>query len=666
MSYARACAAAKIHPTNYSSPSGKGAPGLIRRIPAMPASSKSRQLARRLRRSALLHRVQQVVVDAVLVALAFYGAFYLRFDNGIPSYYEDLMLTVLPFAVVGKVVVFALFGSYQKWWRYTDAHDFRRIVQAVVLSSLLLVGGTYVFNPTGLALPRGIAAFDFLLTLLLVAGLRFAVRTIVERPLRGYRLPKGREILIVGAGEGGQMVAREMLKNPELGDAPIGFVDDDPRKSGMRQLGLKVMGTTEELPNILDEAEPDEVIIAIPSAPGTLRERVVTACRSRDIPVRTLPTVFEMLRGGVNVVKQLREVQVEDILGRDPIVMQLDRVGAYLAGQVVMVTGAGGSIGGELCRQIARVRPRKIILVDHAEDNLFNIRRELDEDRHFGQVEAVLGDCKELPRMQEIFEQFKPDIVFHAAAYKHVQLMQENPVEAIRNNAIATRTVAELAGEFGVRRFVLVSTDKAVKPQTTMGASKALAEWAIESAQARHEGTTFVSVRFGNVLASSGSVVPIFRRQIAAGGPVTVTHPEMTRYFMTIPEAVQLIIRSGNLGRGGEIFVLEMGEPVKIIDLARNMISLAGLEPDVDVPIVVTAPAPGEKLHEDLFNPDERPQPTPAEKIVRAERPAMDPARVEEIFDEVERLITNGKPQALADLVKAAAGLTGDAVLELE
>lgn len=626
-----------------------------------------------MRRSVILHRVQQILVDAVLVAIAFYGAFLLRFDNGIPAHYKELLDTLLPWVIVGKVIVFAAFGSYSKWWRYTDAHDFRRIVEAVALSSLLLLTLVWLVKPVeitlangsaeALDLPRGIVALDFLLTLLLVAGSRFAVRAVIEKPTRGNRLPSGREILIVGAGEGGQMVAREMLKNPELGETPIGFVDDDPRKSGSRMSGLKVLGRTRDLPQILEEAEPDEVIVAIPSAPGTLREMVVSACRERNIPVRTLPTVFELLRGDVNLVKQLREVQVEDILGRDPIVMQLDRVGAYLAGGVVMVTGAGGSIGSELCRQIARVKPRKIILVDHAEDNLFNIRRELEEDRHFGNIEAVLGDCKELPRMQEIFEEFRPEIVFHAAAYKHVQLMQENPAEAIRNNAIATRTVAELAGQHGVRRFVLVSTDKAVSPKTTMGASKALAEWAIESAQARHEDTTFCAVRFGNVLGSSGSVVPIFRRQIAAGGPVTVTHPEMSRYFMTIPEAVQLIIRAGDLGRGGEVFVLEMGEPVKIIDLARNMITLAGLEPDVDIPIVVTAPSPGEKLHEELYNPDERPQPTAAEKIVRAESDNMDPARVDEIFDEVERLMINGRPQALADLVQAAAGLTSESAL---
>lgn len=635
----------------------------------MPASS----LTRGVRRSVYLHRAQQILTDAVLVSIAFYGAFWLVFnsaipmrydaDFGIPTRYEELFWSVLPFAVLGKLVIFALFGSYHKWWRYTDSHDFSRLIQAVVVSSVTLVIGVYLVQPNGIALPRSVAAFDFLLTMALVAGSRFVVRTIFEKPSRGYRLPKGRDVLIVGAGDGGQMVAREMLRNPELGEVPIGFIDDDPRKAGARMSGIKVLGRTKQLAKVLEETEPDEVIIAIPSAPGTLREQVVSACRERNIPVRTLPTVFELLRGDVNLVKQLREVQVEDILGRDPVIMQLDRMGAYLAGAVVMVTGAGGSIGSELCRQIARVRPRKIILVDHAEDNLWGIRRELEEDRHFGQVEAVLADCKELPRMQEIFESFKPEVVFHAAAYKHVQLVQENPGEAVRNNAIATRTVAELAGQHGARRFVLVSTDKAVRPQTTMGASKALAEWAVEAAQARHEDTTYCSVRFGNVLGSSGSVVPIFRRQIAAGGPVTVTHAEMSRYFMTIPEAVQLIIRSGDLGRGGEVFVLEMGEPVKIIDLARNMIRLAGLEPDVDIPVVVTAPSPGEKLSEELFNPDESPEPTSAEKIVRAGRESLDPARVEEIFDEVERLMVVGRPQALAELVQAAAGHSAESAL---
>ncbi|MGH2958337.1 MAG: nucleoside-diphosphate sugar epimerase/dehydratase, partial [Solirubrobacterales bacterium] len=294
------------------------------------------RLTRRMRRSVMLHRTQQILTDAALVSIAFFGAFWLVFNSsiparfgadGIPPRYEDLFWTVLPFAVVGKVAVFALFGSYSKWWRYTDSHDFRRLVQAVLLSSLLLVGGVYLVQPGGIALPRSVAAFDFLLTLLLIGGSRFLVRSVVEKPMRGHRLHTGREILIVGAGDGGQMVAREMLKNPELGEAPIGFIDDDPRKAGARMVGLKVLGRTKQLPQILEEAEPDEVIIAIPSAPGSLRENVVSACRERNIPVRTLPTVFELLRGDVNLVKQLREVQVEDILGRDPIIMQLDRMG---------------------------------------------------------------------------------------------------------------------------------------------------------------------------------------------------------------------------------------------------------------------------------------------------------------------------------------------------
>src|SRR5204863_4667368 len=349
-----------------------------------------------------------------------------------------------------------------------------------------------------------------------------------------------RGVLVVGAGDGGRLVLREILRNPELGLKPVGFVDDDPLKARLRVDGVKVLGTTSELGRILDEVEPDEVTIAIPSAPGILRANVVKACRERGIPVRTLPTVFELLQSGAAAVRQVRDVQVEDILGREPVRMELDRVGAYLNGEVVLVTGAGGSIGKELSRQIARVAPRRLILLDHAEDNLFAILRELEEDRHVHRhlLAAVLADCKEGERMREVFAEHRPTVVFHAAAYKHVGLMETNPVEAVRNNALATRVMARVAGDIGTKVFVLVSTDKAVSPATVMGASKALGEWAAEAANARYPDTAFSSVRFGNVLGSSGSVVPIFRRQIAAGGPVTVTDPEMTRFFMTLPEAV--------------------------------------------------------------------------------------------------------------------------------
>jgi FlaA1/EpsC-like NDP-sugar epimerase len=456
---------------------------------------------------------------------------------------------------------------------------------------------------------------------------------------------------------------RELARNPQLRMRPVGFIDDDPRKQGIKdEHGLKVLGTTseEDLARILDEVEPDEVVIAIPSAPGTLRARVVAACRRRGIPVRTMPTVFELLADGsgqLKVTRQLREVRVEDMLGREPVRMELERVGAYLANEVVMVTGAGGSIGSELCRQIARVNPRRLVLVDHAEDNLFEILRELEEDRHVRSAVPVLADCKEEERMREVLTEHHPAVVFHAAAYKHVTMMELNPVEAIRNNALATRLVAQIAGEIGVGTFVLVSTDKAVKPATVMGASKALAEWAVEAAAVRYRETRYATVRFGNVLGSSGSVVPIFRRQIAAGGPVTVTDPRMTRYFMTIPEAVQLVIRAGSLTeRSGEVYVLEMGDSIKIIDLAETMIRLSGLEPERDIAIEIVGARPGEKFHEDLFNPYERPQPTPVQRILRAQREPLDPQWTAQTFADINLLVLEGDAAALAEHVSKLSG----------
>ncbi len=611
--------------------------------------------------SVAIRRLGQVAADGCLVALAYYLAFVLRFDAGAPPRYEALLLDTVAFVVVIKVGIFASFGLYSKLWRFVDRADFESIVKAVVVSSFVLIGALFLLSPGAADPPRGVIALDFLLTLALIAGARFLVRAAVERPRGGPLVARAdREVLIVGAGNGGQQVALELRRNPQLSSAVIGYVDDDPRKQGMLISGHRVHGATADLPRILDDSEPDEVVIAIPSAPGILRQRVVTACRARGIPVRTLPTTFELLSRGPSLLAHVREVKVEDVLGREPVRVAVDHVGAYLRGRTVLVTGAGGSIGSELCRQIAHVKPRRLVLVDHGENNLFEIRRQLEEERHFGATAAVLADCKDATRMQELFEQERPSVVFHAAAYKHVPLMEENPVEAVRNNAIATRIVAAAAGQAGAERFVLVSTDKAVSPATVMGASKALAEWAIEAAQHRFRGTRYAAVRFGNVLGSSGSVVPIFRRQIAAGGPVTVTDPEMSRYFMTIPEAVQLIIRSGDLTTGGEVFVLEMGDPVKIVDLACNMIRLSGKEPDVDIAIEIVGRRPGEKIHEELFEPGERPQPTPAEKIVAAVRPRPDPEWVESAFARIEALIYSGDVSAL---VSAVAELSTDRAL---
>jgi FlaA1/EpsC-like NDP-sugar epimerase len=610
---------------------------------------------RRLNHPVYRNRVLQLVADGALVALAFYLAFRLRFlddPNGLPDRYQTLFAQSVGFVVIANLIVFAAFGLYQKWWRYVSGRDFLPIVRAVTVASAIVVIAFTVLQPFEYSLPRSVAVMDFLLTLMLVTGARLAVRLVVERPSRGARAPR-HEVLVIGAGSGGQMVVRELQLNPDLGATAIGFLDDDPRKRGMRMLGLKVLGSTKQIAKILDETAPDEVVIAIPSAPGTLRAKVVAACREREIRVRTLPTVFELLRGGVQLNKQLREVRVEDVLGRDPIVRELDRVGAYLRDRIVLVTGAGGSIGSELCRQIAQVKPRLLVMLDHAEDNLFQIDRELVEERHCTNVEAVLADCKEAGRMLETMQRFKPSVVFHAAAYKHVPLMEANPLEAVRNNAIATRITAEAAAASEVERFVLISTDKAVNPKTVMGASKAMAEWIVESAGRKHPGTRFASVRFGNVLASSGSVVPIFRGQIERGGPVTVTHPEMTRYFMTIPEAVQMVIRAGDIGAGkGEVFVLDMGEPVRIVDLAQNMIRLAGYEPEADIAIEFTKPRPGEKLHEELFGLAESGQPTAAKRIQRAVRETpLDPDWVETTLNSLEHLVLAGDEANLAQRV---------------
>jgi FlaA1/EpsC-like NDP-sugar epimerase len=641
-------------------------------------------MRRRIRSAAMpihRHSLPQIVVDAALIALAYYLAFELRFNHGPSGGYARLLNRTLPWVVLGGAVVLVLSRVYERQWRYSSQRDYLALGRGVLVITVLAMLGVAVLHPVvvteggaagatsqpklvGLGLPDGVSVLFLLLCLAFMSGLRVIARSLHERrPLAALKAASTaeRSVMIVGAGDGGRLVLREILRNRELGLVPVGFLDDDSRKHGMRIDGVKVRGDTyNDLGRILDEAEPDEVIIAIPSAPGSTRARIVRACRERGVPVRTLPTVFELLRdqdasSAGAIAQQVREVRVEDVLGRDPVHVELRTAGAYIAGETVLVTGAGGSIGSELCRQIAQVRPRRLVLVDHAEDNLFAIARELEQERHVPPAVlcAVLADCKEPARMKEVFAEHSPAVVFHAAAYKHVGLMEANPIEAVRNNALATRLVAMLAGEHGAERFVLVSTDKAVDPATVMGASKALAELALEAATASHPDTRYAAVRFGNVLGSSGSVVPIFKRQIERGGPVTVTDERMERYFMTIPEAVQLIIRSGSLiaprsGRGTELFVLDMGEPVKIVDLARAMIELSGLTPQRDVEIEIVGARPGEKLSEELYADHERPMATEAEKILRVERKRAAAEVVEAAFGEVEALLAEADADTLS------------------
>jgi FlaA1/EpsC-like NDP-sugar epimerase len=636
-------------------------------------------MRRRLRSAAFpLHRhsLPQLVVDAGLVALAYYLAFWLRFEGQthMPLKYQRLLDRTWPWVVLGTVVILGLSRVYQRRWRYVSQRDIEHLVRSLVIATALLVivvalahpllwiqrtativHGHHVLQTVNVVPPASVIVYYFLLALVFLTAARVLARAVNDRRLPGLRArgALARSVLIVGAGQGGRLVCQELTRNADIGLHPVGFVDDDPLKQRLRFEGVRVRGTTRELPRILEEAEPDEVIIAIPSAPGELRMRVVKACRERAIPVRTLPTVFEMLSGTVGIARRVRDVQVEDVLGREAVRVDLDLVGRYLQGATVMVTGAGGSIGSELCRQIWRAGPRRLVLLDHAEDNMFAILRELEEDLHApsAALAPVLADCKEEERMREVLSEEMPQIIFHAAAYKHVGLMERNPVEAIRNNAIGTRVVATVAGQLGLDAFVLVSTDKAVMPATVMGASKALAECAIDAAQRHFPATRYMAVRFGNVLGSSGSVVPIFRRQIEAGGPVTVTDKAMTRYFMTIPEAVALVIRAGTLGSGGEVFVLDMGEPVSILELATKMIELSGLKPGVDIAIEMIGRRPGEKLEEDLFNPYERPEPTGADKILLARREPMDIERVEAIFGEISLLVLEADAVGLAEKV---------------
>jgi FlaA1/EpsC-like NDP-sugar epimerase len=591
------------------------------------------------------HRLWQVVVDAGLIAAAWVLAWYVRFDQGWPRYYDRYLDWEIVLLVVALTLpVFVAFGFYNHWWRYVSTRDMWGALRGVTAAVLLAFLVFTLFNVHKASVPRGIWVIDLLLLLAFVMGVRLLARTLIERPTASSLVARGKEVLIVGAGDASQLILREMLRNPSLGYTPIGLVDDDTRKRNLRLHGIRVLGTTGELPELLRDRNPDELLIAIPSASGDVRERIVEVARREKVPVKTLPGLHELIAGDFNLAGQIRPVEVEDLLGREPVESDLDAIAEYLTGEVVLVTGAGGSIGSELCRQIARVGPTKLVLVDNGEPGLFEIERELVDDREFHATAAVIADAGNATKMRQIFEKYRPGVVFHAAAYKHVPLMEANPVEAVRNNTLTTRTVADIAVEFGAKRFVLVSTDKAVNAKTVMGQSKALCEWIVEAWGHREDTSTrFCGVRFGNVLGSSGSVVPIFRRQIARGGPVTVTHPEMTRFFMTIPEAVQLVIQAGAMGGRGQIYVLDMGHPVKIVDLAETMIRLSGKEPGADIAVEFVGARPGEKLHEELWSDTETVTPSDHDAIMLVTRHPIDRHWLEDELDELARLVEAGE-----------------------
>ena len=614
------------------------------------------------------HRLWQLAADAVLIVAAWQLTFYLRFDPTVPPFYREyLSLEVVALVTAVKLSIFVLFGFYNRWWRYVSTRDMWSAARGVLVASLLAYLALYAFQPENTArLPRGIAALDLLLLLAFVAGSRLLARTLIERPKTGL-VARGKEVLIVGAGDAGQMLIREMQRNRQLAYTPIGLVDDDVRKRNLRIHGVRVLGTTDDLAGLVRENRPDEVLIAVPSASGELRRKVVEVTRREGIPVKTLPGLHELITGEVDLAGQIRPVQVEDVLGREQVEVDLEQVAAYVRDRSVLVTGAGGSIGSELCRQLARLGAARLVLVEQGESALYEMERELVDERHFAAAIPVLADCGDTAKMRLTLERYAPEVVFHEAAYKHVPMLEANPLQAVSNNVLATRTMAELACEFGVDRFVMISTDKAANPKNLLGQSKAVCEWIVESFAARDDvETKFVAVRFGNVLGSSGSVIPIFRRQIEHGGPLTVTHPEMTRFFMTIPEASSLVVQAGAMGGRGQVYVLDMGKPVKILDLAKQMIVLSGRTED-QIPISFVGARAGEKLHEELWNEGEEVGPTSHPKIMRAARAPIDRAWLEEELAALERLVVEGDTLGVVTRLGAmvrAPQRTGAAVLE--
>jgi FlaA1/EpsC-like NDP-sugar epimerase len=563
------------------------------------------------------------VADLLMVPLAASLSFMLRLDATDLVPFWGTLLTFAVLATAVKPAIFFLSGLYRHYWRYASTRELISIAlttlagtAAVTLLMYSVVPLVFDFH----LLPRSIPFIDWLVTLTLIGSSRFAVRLLADfwsrlppDHLSASHLRSERRVLVMGAGDAGAMIVREMRANPGLGLAPIGLLDDNQTKVGMTIHGVPVRGTREDIPSLVAEEQADEVIIAMPTAPGQAIREIVAICQEAGVACRTMPGMYELISGQVTV-KQVREVRIEDLLRRDPVRIEGHDAASYLEDRIVLVTGAGGSIGSEICRQIATYRPRRLLLLGHGETSIYHILMEMRREHPAMDVQPLIADIRDEGRLEALFAAHSPRVVFHAAAHKHVPLMERNVAEAVTNNVFGTRRVLWAAERHGVERFVLISTDKAVNPANVMGATKRVAELLVQEV-AQRTGRAFVAVRFGNVLGSRGSVVPLFQRQIAEGGPVTVTHPEVERYFMTIPEAVQLVIQAGALGQGGEVFVLDMGEQVRVVDLAEALIRLNGLVPGQDIDIVFVGLRPGEKLSEELFATGEKIRRTRHEKL---------------------------------------------------
>ena len=560
--------------------------------------------------------------DAIIINIAFVLAFLLRFEgsffiSNVAQRHFDVYFSNIVTITLIKLVIYYIFGLYRNLWKYASIYEVFQIVGTTVVANTAVV--SYMFL-TQDPLPRSIFVIVVLLDIVLIGGLRFSFRAsrslrdrMGDRTLRKKSGIKQKRSLIIGAGEAGAQVIKELRNHKELNSIPVAVIDDNDEKYGARINGVPVVGDRYAIRKAVEKYRIDEIIIAIPSMQRQEIRGVIEECNKTKCKLKIVPGLSELIDGEVSI-QTIREVKIEDLLGREPVKLDMEGIQGYIKDRVVLVTGGGGSIGSELCRQIAAVKPKKLLILDNYENNAYAIQNEIRRTYPDVDLFTIIASVREKERMDEIFAAHRPQVVFHAAAHKHVPLMEDNPQEAVKNNIFGTRNVAECADKYQSDRFVLISTDKAVNPTNIMGASKRVAEMVIQALD-KESDTEFIAVRFGNVLGSNGSVIPLFKEQIEKGGPVTVTHEEVTRYFMTIPEAVQLVIQTGSMAKGGEIFVLDMGEPVKIVDLARNLIRLSGFEPDVDIEIKVVGLRPGEKLYEELLLDGEGLEDTCHEKI---------------------------------------------------
>lgn len=587
-----------------------------------------------------------ILVDLVLVHLSLLLALLIRFEANIPLQYQEAFIRFhLIFSGI-FIAGFFVFGLYRRAWKYASIGELIAVIVSVSAGTVLSFFVAFFISGWQLSFPRSVFILMWVLTISFVGTSRLVWRLVCD-----YRVKmsgkSGKPVLVVGAGDAGVLVAKELKSHYNGSIDIVGFIDDDSHKQNMMILGIPVLGTREDIPLVVKRHGVQEIILALPSAGGKVIREIVAICRKAQVPVKILPGIYDVLDGRVKVSK-IREVEVEDLLGREPVKVDLDSITRYVHDKVVLVTGGGGSIGSELCRQVAGHNPKKLLVLDACENSVYDIDLELRRKYPSVHIVSLVKNIRDRKAMVNIFKTFRPQVVFHAAAHKHVPLMEWNPEDAIKNNVMGTYNLAQCADMFSVQKFVLISTDKAVNPTSVMGASKRLAEMVIRHMNSISE-TSYTAVRFGNVLGSRGSVIPLFKKQIAEGGPVTVTHSEMVRYFMTIPEAVQLVIQAGAIAQGGEVFVLDMGDPVKIMDLARSLIELSGFELGREIEIKITGIRPGEKLYEELLTAEEGVTATTHKRIFVARPTPVDPALIEERI--IARIMSDKLPQNEAETV---------------